>query len=167
MPSRERRSWTSIIWAVSQGPAGEGRPVLPLDGQRETYFEALAHSWTSGPDPRVSKSSSTPATERGRRTSTVLPRSRLRPHPRQQRAQRLLSPRPRAAAAERRQTVSAIVKVIGADAGFLLNSDVSRVSIVSETGETLSEEYTFPLVADRYLARRPGPVITNASRRPG
>ena len=67
-------------------------------------------------------------------------------------------PRPRNAA----QAVS-VVKVIGADAGFLLNSDVSRVSLVSETGEALSEEFTFPLVAGAVLAGRPGPVITNYS----
>ena len=67
-------------------------------------------------------------------------------------------PRPRNA----QQTVS-IVKVIGADAGFLLNSDVGRVSLVSERGESLSEEFTFPLVADAYLTRRCGTVVTNYS----
>jgi len=55
------------------------------------------------------------------------------------------------------------VKITGARAGFLLNSDVSRVAIVAEDGETLSEEYTFPLVAAYYLDKNPGPVITNAS----
>jgi len=48
-------------------------------------------------------------------------------------------------------------------AGFLLNSDVSRVSLVSETGESLSEEFTFPLVADAWLAGHPGVVVTNFS----
>jgi phosphomannomutase len=67
-------------------------------------------------------------------------------------------PRPRNAG-----EVSAIVKITGARAGFLLNSDVSRVAIVAEDGETLSEEYTFPLVAAYYLDKNPGPVITNAS----
>ena len=67
-------------------------------------------------------------------------------------------PRPRNAG-----EVSAIVKITGARAGFLLNSDVSRVAIVAEDGETLSEEYTFPLVAAYYLAKNPGPIITNAS----
>ncbi len=65
-------------------------------------------------------------------------------------------PRPRNA----RQAVS-VVRAVGADAGFLLNSDVSRVSVVTETGESLSEEFTFPLAADAYLARRGGPVIAN------
>ena len=67
-------------------------------------------------------------------------------------------PRPRNAA----QSVS-VVRAIGADAGFLLNSDVSRISLISETGEALSEEFTFPLVADARLARQSGPVITNFS----
>lgn len=67
-------------------------------------------------------------------------------------------PRPRNA----QQAVS-VLKVIGADAGFLLNSDVSRVSLVSETGESLSEEFTFPLVAPAVLARRTGPIVTSHS----
>jgi phosphomannomutase len=67
-------------------------------------------------------------------------------------------PRPRNAA-----EAASIVKITGADIGFLLNSDVSRVSIVTETGETLSEEYTFPLLADYYLKKNPGYVMTNLS----
>lgn len=67
-------------------------------------------------------------------------------------------PRPRNAA----QCVS-VVKTVGADAGFLLNSDAGRISLISETAEALSEEFTFPLVADAVLARTPGPVITNYS----
>jgi len=67
-------------------------------------------------------------------------------------------PRPRNA-----QQVVAVIKAVGADAGFLLNSDASRVSIVAENGEPLSEEYTFPLLADDYLRERCGPVVTNLS----
>ncbi len=67
-------------------------------------------------------------------------------------------PRPRNAG-----EVSSIVKVARADIGFLLNSDVSRVSVVAEDGETLSEEYTFPLIAGHYLGKDPGPVVTNDS----
>ena len=59
--------------------------------------------------------------------------------------------------------MASIVKILKADIGFLLNSDVSRVSIVTETGETLSEEYTLPLVADYYLDKNPGTVITTQS----
>jgi phosphomannomutase len=59
--------------------------------------------------------------------------------------------------------VASLVKVAGAKAGFLLNSDASRVSIVAEDGETLSEEYTLPLVASYWLRKEPGPIVTNAS----
>ncbi len=67
-------------------------------------------------------------------------------------------PRPRNAS-----EVASIVKIMKADVGFLLNSDVSRISIVTEKGETLSEEYTLPLVAGYYLRKQPGAVITNYS----
>ncbi len=59
--------------------------------------------------------------------------------------------------------VASIVKILKADIGFLLNSDVSRLSIITETGETLSEEYTLPLVADYYLKKYPGTVISTQS----
>lgn len=67
-------------------------------------------------------------------------------------------PRPRTAA-----QVKSIVDAVGADAGFVFNSDFSRVSVVTDTGETLSEEYTFPLVADHVLADAPpgSGVVTN------
>jgi phosphomannomutase len=65
-------------------------------------------------------------------------------------------PRPRNA-----QEVASITKIVKANVGFLLNSDVSRVSVVAEDGETLSEEYTFPLVASYYLEKKPGLVVTN------
>ncbi len=65
-------------------------------------------------------------------------------------------PRPRNA-----HEVASIIKITKADVGFLLNSDVSRISVVTEEGETLSEEYTLPLVAYYYLRKSPGTVITN------
>lgn len=67
-------------------------------------------------------------------------------------------PRPRNA-----QEVASIIKVVNADVGFLLNSDASRVSLVAENGETLSEEFTLPLIANYYLDKNPGTVITNHS----
>ncbi|MBC7362765.1 MAG: hypothetical protein H5U06_10900 [Candidatus Aminicenantes bacterium] len=67
-------------------------------------------------------------------------------------------PRPRNAG-----EVASLVKATGSNIGFLLNSDVSRVSLVTEEGETLSEEYTFPIVASYYLKNHPGPVVTNLS----
>jgi phosphomannomutase len=67
-------------------------------------------------------------------------------------------PRPRNAS-----EVASITKIMKSDVGFLLNSDVSRISIVAEDGETLSEEYTLPLIAGYYLQRKPGAVVTNHS----
>lgn len=67
-------------------------------------------------------------------------------------------PRPRNA-----QQVASIIKIVKADVGFVLNSDVSRLSLVAEDGETLSEEYTLPLVANHYLKKNQGTIITNHS----
>ena len=66
-------------------------------------------------------------------------------------------PRPRNAS-----QIASIIKPVNGDIGFLLNSDVSRVSIVSDTGETVTEEYTFPLVAEHVLSRS-GPIVANFS----
>jgi phosphomannomutase len=67
-------------------------------------------------------------------------------------------PRPRNA-----QEVASVIKVVNADVGFLLNSDASRVSFVAENGETLSEEFTLPLIAKYYLDKNQGIVVTNHS----
>lgn len=67
-------------------------------------------------------------------------------------------PRPRNA-----RQIASIVKPVHADIGFLLSSDGGRVSIVTDTGETVSEECTFPLVLEHFLSRRTGPVVTNLS----
>jgi phosphomannomutase len=66
-------------------------------------------------------------------------------------------PRPRSA-----MQVQSVLKPLGADIGFVFDSSMSRVSIVTSTGETLSEEYTVALVANQILARRPDQkVVTN------
>lgn len=67
-------------------------------------------------------------------------------------------PRPRSSV-----QVQSIVKALEADIGFVFNSDMSRTAIVTNTGETLSEEYTFPLVADQILsnASKQMSVVTN------
>jgi len=65
-------------------------------------------------------------------------------------------PRPRSAL-----QMASMIGLVSADAGFLLNSDASRGSVVSENGEPGSEEYTFALIADHYLARNPGTVVGN------
>jgi len=67
-------------------------------------------------------------------------------------------PRPRNAG-----EVASLVRATGGNIGFLLNSDASRVSLVTENGETLSEEYTLPVVASHYLKQDPGPVVTSLS----
>ncbi len=64
-------------------------------------------------------------------------------------------PRPRSAL-----QVRSVLQPLNADIGFVFNSDMSRTSIVTSSGETLSEEYTAPMVADQILI--PGhKVITN------
>ncbi|MDD3119468.1 MAG: hypothetical protein PHQ27_09830, partial [Victivallales bacterium] len=67
-------------------------------------------------------------------------------------------PRPRSS-----YQVKSIMRPLAAEAGFVFNSDMSRLAVVTDSGETLSEEYSFPLVADHLLRRRPGSgiVITN------
>jgi phosphomannomutase len=50
--------------------------------------------------------------------------------------------------------------VIQVDAGFLSNSDMSRISLIASKDQALSEEYTFPLIARHLLSRNPGPVVT-------
>lgn len=57
-------------------------------------------------------------------------------------------PRPRTA-----MQVQSLIKVLNADIGFVFNSDMSRASVVTDSGETLSEEYSFPIVADHVLQR--------------
>ena len=67
-------------------------------------------------------------------------------------------PRPRSAA-----QVKSLMRYVKADIGFLFNSDMSRASVITSSGETLSEEYTFPLVAE-YLTMKTAQsvVVTNS-----
>ena len=65
-------------------------------------------------------------------------------------------PRPRSAL----QMASFIGHVQG-HIGFVLSSDMGRLSMVTEEGEPASEEYTFPLIARHLLGKKPGPVVTN------
>jgi phosphomannomutase len=67
-------------------------------------------------------------------------------------------PRPRNAS-----QIASIVRPVNADIGFLLSSDAARVSLVTDIGETVSEEFTFPLVLEHFLGRTRGPVVTNLS----
>lgn len=65
-------------------------------------------------------------------------------------------PRPRSA-----KQMGSIVKPLGADAGFVFSSDLGRMSLVTEAGEPISEEYTFPILVNHVLKRNPGPVVSN------
>lgn len=65
-------------------------------------------------------------------------------------------PRPRSAG-----QMASIIRHVNGHVGFVLNSDMGRLSLVTEEGEPASEEYTFALLADHLLARERGPVVTN------
>ena len=65
-------------------------------------------------------------------------------------------PRPRSAL-----QMASFIRVAKGDVGFVLSSDMGRLSIVTEEGEPASEEFTFALIADHILGKRPGTVVTN------
>ena len=67
-------------------------------------------------------------------------------------------PRPRSSS-----QVRSIMTPLEAAAGFVFNSDMSRIAVVTDDGETLSEEYSYPLVAQHVLCHRPPgqTIITN------
>ncbi len=65
-------------------------------------------------------------------------------------------PRPRSAI-----QLAAFIRHVQGHVGFVLSSDMGRLSIVTEDGEPASEEYTFAIVADHVLGKRAGPVVTN------
>jgi phosphomannomutase len=55
------------------------------------------------------------------------------------------------------------VKENRADLGIAVDPDVDRLALVSEQGNPLGEEYTLALVTRYILAKKPGPVVVNAS----
>lgn len=65
-------------------------------------------------------------------------------------------PRPRSA-----RQMAAFIRHVKGHAGFVLSSDLGRLSLVTETGEPLSEEFTLPLLVRHLLKQRAGPVVTN------
>lgn len=65
-------------------------------------------------------------------------------------------PRPRSAL-----QLAAFIRHVRGSVGFVLSSDMGRLSVVTEDGEPASEEYTFALVASHVLKRSKGPVVTN------
>ncbi|MBI4889559.1 MAG: hypothetical protein HY821_02970 [Acidobacteria bacterium] len=57
-----------------------------------------------------------------------------------------------------------LVKLVGADAGFLFDIDSDRVAFSTETGHATSEEMVLVLLSDFFLEQGPGKiVITNVS----
>jgi mannose-1-phosphate guanylyltransferase/phosphomannomutase len=59
--------------------------------------------------------------------------------------------------------LSTVVQETQCDGGFLLNSDASRVLMVTETGRVLSEELTLPLFARIVLEREKTNIVTTYS----
>ena len=56
-----------------------------------------------------------------------------------------------------------VVKESGADLGVIVDPDVDRLALVSETGELFGEEYTLVAVADYVLSNTPGNTVSNLS----
>lgn len=65
-------------------------------------------------------------------------------------------PRPRSAL-----QMASIIRHLKGDAGFVLSSDMGRLSLVTEDGEPASEEYTFAVIADHVLGKNSGTIVTN------
>jgi phosphomannomutase len=56
-----------------------------------------------------------------------------------------------------------VVRAAGADLGIATDPDADRVSLVSNAGQAIGEDYTLALAAQLVLKHRPGPVVTNLS----
>lgn len=65
-------------------------------------------------------------------------------------------PRPRSAL-----QMASFIKHVQGHAGFVFSSDMYRMSMVTEEGEPVSEEFTFAVMADYMLAKAPGVIVTN------
>ncbi len=55
------------------------------------------------------------------------------------------------------------VKQSRADLGMAHDADADRLTLVTEEGEAISEEYTFALIADLVLNKQAGPVVATVS----
>jgi phosphomannomutase len=65
-------------------------------------------------------------------------------------------PRPRSAL-----QMASFIEHLKGDVGFVLSSDMGRLSIVTEDGEPASEEYTLAIIANHVLDKQLGPIVTN------
>jgi phosphomannomutase len=59
--------------------------------------------------------------------------------------------------------IAEVVRNKKADVGFVVDPDVDRLAIVTETGEMFGEEYTLVSVADYILQHTPGNTVSNLS----
>jgi phosphomannomutase len=65
--------------------------------------------------------------------------------------------------AENLGELEAAVREAGADVGFATDPDADRLSLVSDAGRAIGEDFTLALAAQLVLRHRPGPVVTNLS----
>lgn len=47
--------------------------------------------------------------------------------------------------------------------GIVVDPDVDRLALITESGEMFGEEYTLVAIADYYMQHRPGPTVSNLS----
>jgi phosphomannomutase len=59
--------------------------------------------------------------------------------------------------------IADVMKKQKADVGFVVDPDVDRLAIVTETGDMFGEEYTLVSVADYVLSHTPGNTVSNMS----
>jgi phosphomannomutase len=74
-----------------------------------------------------------------------------------------LFPREPEPVAENLGDLEALVRESGAALGLATDPDVDRLSLVSETGKAIGEDYTLALASQLVLRHRPGAVVTNLS----
>jgi phosphomannomutase len=74
-----------------------------------------------------------------------------------------LFPREPEPVAENLKELEALVRKSGAVVGLATDPDVDRLSLVSERGEAIGEDYTLALASTLVLRHRPGAVVTNLS----
>lgn len=74
-----------------------------------------------------------------------------------------LFPREPEPVAENLGELEALVRSTGAHVGLATDPDVDRLSLVSERGQAIGEDYTLALAASLVLRHRPGAVVTNLS----
>ncbi|HEX8432752.1 MAG TPA: phosphoglucosamine mutase [Longimicrobium sp.] len=74
-----------------------------------------------------------------------------------------LFPREPEPVAENLGELEALVRDSGAEIGLATDPDVDRLSLVSEEGRAIGEDYTLALASSLVLRHRPGAVVTNLS----